>query len=189
MNEVPHAFVVPHVTTGRHEQCLAWRDRVKAYAALRGVDTRSIGIAALVDTGTSQQPFMCRRVEIVQTLLPSAVAFDADLDTPEDDFLTTFEIYSELDDVTVINGVRSALDAGTGESDMVEEGAGAGFDVFDVPLTTSAPELAVAARDDFRFEADWKRIVFCRGSVALAIASNTNDGAGVFECPRNRLEV
>jgi len=86
-----------------------------------------------------------RRVEIVQTLLPSTVALDADLHTPEDDLLTAFEVYSKLDDVAVINGVRSAFDAGTREPDVVEEGARARFDVFDVPLTAGAPELAVAA--------------------------------------------
>ena len=88
---------------------------------------------------------MGRRVEIVQTLLPSAVALDADLHTPEDDFLTTFEIYSKLDDVAIIDGVWSALDTGTREADMVEEGSRAGFDVFNIPLAAGAPELAVTA--------------------------------------------
>jgi hypothetical protein len=130
-----------------------------------------------------------RRVEIVQTLLPSAVALDANLYTPEDDFLAAFEVYSKLDNVAVVNGVRSALDSGTREADMVKECAGTRFDVFDVPLTAGAPKLAVAAWDDFRFEADRKGVVFCRGRVALAVASNTNDSAGIFEGPWNSLEV
>jgi hypothetical protein len=124
-----------------------------------------------------------RRVEVVQALLPSAVALDADFHTPEDDFLTTFEVYSKLDDVAIVYGVWSALDAGTRETDMVQESAGTGLDVFDVPLAAGAPELAVATRDDLRFEANGKRVVFCGGRIAFAVASNTNDSAGIFERP------
>jgi hypothetical protein len=123
MNEVPHAFVVPYVTTGCNKQCLAWRDRVEANAAFGCVDTRSIRIAALVHAGSPQQSLMRRRVEVVQTLLPSTVALDADLDTPEDNFLATLEVYSKLDDVAVVNGVWSALDTGTRKPDVIEEGA------------------------------------------------------------------
>jgi hypothetical protein len=123
MNEVSHTLVVPHVTTRRDEQRLTWRDRIEANAALGCVDTRSIGIATFVDAGSSQQSLVRRCVEVVQTLLPSAVALDSDLHTPKDDFLATFEVYSKLDDVAIINGVWSALDAGTREPDVVEEGA------------------------------------------------------------------
>jgi hypothetical protein len=123
MNKVPHAFVVPNVTTRRDEQRLAWRDWIEANTAFGCVDTRSIGIAVFVDPGSSQQSLVRRRVEVVQTLLPSAVALDADLHAPKDDFLTTFEVYSKLDDVAIINGVWSALDAWTREPDVVEEGA------------------------------------------------------------------
>jgi hypothetical protein len=123
MDEVPHAFVVPHVTTWRDKQRLAWRDRIEANTAFGRVDTCSIRIAAFVDTSSSQQPLVRRRVEIVQTLLPSAVALDADLHTPKYDLLTTFEVYSKLDDVAIVNGVWSALDAGTRQPNVVEEGA------------------------------------------------------------------
>jgi hypothetical protein len=92
---------------------------------------------------------VCRGVEIVQALLPAAIALDADLDTSEDDFLATFEVYSKLNNITVVNGVWSALDAGTRETHVVEKRARAGLDVFHVPLSTGTPELAVAARDDF----------------------------------------
>jgi len=145
MNEISHAFVVPHMTTGRDEQCLTWRDRIETNAAFGCVDTGSVGIATFVDASSPQQSLVCCSVEVVQTLLPSAVALDADLHTPKDDFLTTFEIYSKLDDVAIINGIWSALDAGAREPDVVEEGAGTRLDVFDVPLTAGAPKLAVAA--------------------------------------------
>jgi hypothetical protein len=92
---------------------------------------------------------VCRGVKIVQALLPAAVTFDADFHTSEDDLFATFEVDSKLDNISVVNGVRSALDTGTRESHVVEERARAGLDVFDVPLSACTPELAVAARDDF----------------------------------------
>jgi hypothetical protein len=45
---------------------------------------------------------MGRSVERVQTLLPTSVALNADLDAAEYDLLPTFEVDSELDDVAVV---------------------------------------------------------------------------------------
>jgi hypothetical protein len=99
---------------------------------------------------------VCRSVEVVQALLPAAVALNTNLHTSEDDLLATLEVYSKLDNISVVNRVWSALDAGTRKTHVVQERARAGLDIFDVPLSACTPELAVAARDDFRLEADRK---------------------------------
>lgn len=41
-------------------------------------------------------------LEGIQSLLPPAIAFDPDLDTPENHLLPAAEIYSQLDDVAVL---------------------------------------------------------------------------------------
>ena len=68
---------------------------------------------------------------------------------------------------------------------MVEEGAGAGFHVFHVPLPVRLPEFAVFARHDFGFEAyggDGRGgAVPLRGGVGLvafAVATHADDAVG-----------
>lgn len=145
---------MPHVTAGSDEQCLTRRNRIETNAALGAVDAGCVRVTALVDARTLEQAFVGRSVEVVEALLPSAVAFDADLDAAEYNLLATLEIDSELDDVAVVDGVWSALNAGTRQTDVVEESTRTGLDILDVPLTASAPELAMATRNDFGFEAD-----------------------------------
>jgi hypothetical protein len=137
------------VAARSNEQCLAGSNRVEANAALGAVYAACVRVSVLVDTRTLEQALVRRGVEVVQTLLPATVAFDADLDTSEDHLLATFEVYSKLDNISVVNGIWSALDAGTREAHVVEESARAGLDVFHVPLSACTPELAVAARDNF----------------------------------------
>ena len=84
-------------------------------------------------------------VKSIQTLLPATVDFDPDLNAAEDHFLATFEVDAELHQISVANGERARLHSGAGEADMVEEGAGARFDVFYVPLAVGLPEFAVLA--------------------------------------------
>lgn len=154
MDQVTHTLVVPHVTAGSDEQCLTRRHRIETNAALGAVDAGGVRVTALVDARALEQAFVCGCVEIVEALLPAAVAFDTDLDAAENHLLATLEIDSELNHITIIYGVWSALNTGTRQTDVVEESARTGFDVLDVPLTAGTPELAVATRDDFRFEAD-----------------------------------
>lgn len=193
VDEVAHALVVPHVAAGGDEKRLAGRDGVEADAALGGIDARGVGVAVLAlassDACTFQQPLVRRRVEVVQALLPAAVALDADLDAAEDDLLAALEVDAELHDVAVVDGVGPALDAGARQAHVVEEGPRAGLDVLDVPLPARAPELAVPARDDLRLEADGQRVLLRLVRVALAVAADAHDGAGVLERARDGGEV
>ncbi len=50
---------------------------------------------------------MCRSVESVQTLLPASIALDANLDAPEDDLLASLEVDAKLNNISIIDGVRS----------------------------------------------------------------------------------
>lgn len=97
---------------------------------------------------------MRRRVEGVEALLPAAIALDADLDTAEDDFLAALEVDAELHDVTIVDREWSALLSWRRQADVVEEGAAAALDVFDVPLPARAPQLAVPPTNDFALEAN-----------------------------------
>jgi hypothetical protein len=56
---------------------------------------------------------VCSCVEVVETLLPAAVAFYANFDTSENDLFATLEIYTKLDNISIVDGVWSALDAWT----------------------------------------------------------------------------
>lgn len=47
---------------------------------------------------------MCSCVEVVETLLPAAVAFYANFDTSENDLFATLEIYTKLDNISIVDG-------------------------------------------------------------------------------------
>ena len=69
---------------------------------------------------------------------------------------------------------------------MVEEGAGAGFHVFHVPLPVRAPEFAMPAGDYFGFEADGRDGgvgvgVGGRVAFALAVAAHAHDVVGLLQ--------
>jgi len=119
MNEIPDTLVMPHVTAGSDKESLARCHRVEADAALGAVDARGIRIAVLVDACALEQTLVCRSIEVVETLLPAAVALYTDLDTSEDDLLAAFEVYAELDDIAIVDRVWSALHAGTREAHVV----------------------------------------------------------------------
>lgn len=79
---------------------------------------------------------------------------------------------------------------------MVEEGAGAGFHVFDVPLSVRLPEFAVLSRHDFRFETDgWDGVgaivkvcgVICL--ISFAVAAYADYARGGSEGASHSLEV
>lgn len=97
---------------------------------------------------------MCGGIEIVQALLPAAIAFDAYLHAPKDDLLAALEIDAELDNVAIVNRKWARFLPWRGEPDVIQEGAGTGFDVLDVPLPIAAPELAMSSAHDFALEAD-----------------------------------
>lgn len=67
---------------------------------------------------------MCQNsLELVQTLLPTSVAFNPDLDTAEDCLLAALEVYSKLDNISVVDRVNTTFHTRAAKSDMVEEGA------------------------------------------------------------------
>lgn len=51
-------------------------------------------------------------LEIVQAFLPATIALDSDLHAAEYDFLAAFEIDSQLDNISIVDGVRFTLHSG-----------------------------------------------------------------------------
>lgn len=113
MDKVSYTLVVPHMTTRRDEQGLTRRDWIKADAALRTVHAGCIRVSTLADAGALEQALVCGSVEIVEALLPAAVALDADLDTSENHLLAALEVDTKLDDIAVVDGIWATLDART----------------------------------------------------------------------------
>lgn len=93
-------------------------------------------------------------LELVQTFLPAAIALHSDLNTAEYLLFAAFEVYSELDDIAVIDGIGTRLHARAAEAYMVEKCAGTALDVLYEPLSPFAPQLAVPPTDNFTFETD-----------------------------------
>lgn len=65
---------------------------------------------------------------------------------------------------------------------MVQEGAGARFDILDVPLAVGAPELAMSPADHLRLETHRMCIGIAGVVVALAISPNPYNAMWCFEC-------
>jgi len=114
----------------------------------------SVAVFGIVDLCLLENILVGRSVELIQTLLPASVALDANLDATENDFFSTFEIDTELDDITIVEWKCTALHARTAQAHMVQERAGTTFDVFDEPLAVVAPELAMPAANNFALEAN-----------------------------------
>lgn len=64
-------------------------------------------------------------LEVVQRLLPVAIALNANLNTTENHLFATSKVNSKLDNITVPNLVGFALHTRLREPDVVEEGSGA----------------------------------------------------------------
>ena len=101
---------MPYVTARSHEQSLTRCHRVETDAALRAVDARCVRVAVLVNACALEQALVCCCVEVVETLLPAAVALYANLDASENNLLATLEINAKLDHIAVVDGIWSALD-------------------------------------------------------------------------------
>ena len=106
-------------------------------------------------------------LELVQTLLPASIALNTNLDTTEDDFLSTLKINTQLDDIAIIQGKCTALHSWTAQTNMIQEGTRTTLDIFDEPLTIVAPELAMPATDDLALETNGG----CRLCTCLRIGS------------------
>jgi hypothetical protein len=148
----PDALVVPHVRAGRYEERLTGLYSGQQESALTThpltamdmrqmahsevcVDALSLSFLALVRlrsrwcvcllhaVSTRRGEWRRYLLERVETLLPAAVAFDANFDASEDHLLTTAEVYSKLDDVAILYPERLGLYVGLAEADVVEEGA------------------------------------------------------------------
>lgn len=68
---------------------------------------------------------------------------------------------------------------------MVEEGARAGLDILDIPLTVRAPELAMPSADDLGLEAH----DIAGLAVPFAVTSNFDPGVGLFQLSRKCTEM
>ena len=113
-------------------------------------------------------------LELIQALLPTSVTLDTDLNTTKDDLFSTLKVDTQLDNITVVEGVCTALHAWTAQANMVQKGAGTTLNVFDKPLTIVAPEFAMPATDNLALEANRS----CRFGTCLGI-----DGLVSFGIP------
>ena len=125
-------------------------------------------------------------LELVQTLLPASIALNANLDTTEDDFLSTLEVDTQLDDIAIIQGKRTALHSWTAQTNMVQEGTRTTLDVFDEPLTVVAPELTMPATDNLALETNGScRLCTCLrigGLISLRVSANLDALACSGDC-------
>ena len=93
-------------------------------------------------------------LELVQSLLPAAIALNSNLHTAKDHFLSTSKVYSELDNVSILYPERLGFDVGLAQPNVVEECPRRALDVLDVPAPVFAPELAMLPADDLGLEAN-----------------------------------
>lgn len=120
-------------------------------------------------------------LELIRLLLPRPVTFYANFNTSENHFFTTSEIYPQLDDIAVLDGVKSRLLIWLTEPNMVQEGPGRTGDISDLPLPIGEAEFTMLTADNFRFEAH--RSLGRTGRVGdwwafpLRIPANSNDAA------------
>lgn len=121
MHEIPNAFVVPDMTARSHEQTLARRDWVQAYAALVVAGIRRIRICFALPCNTIEEFLVRSCVVAVQGFLPATIAFDPDLNTSKDDLLAALEVNAQLNDISVIDWIWTAFLTRTGQSNMIEE--------------------------------------------------------------------
>lgn len=124
-----------------------------------------------------------RLLESIQLVLPATVQFESHLHASKDHLLAALEVDAKLDDVAIVDGERLGFGARGAQSDVVQKGARAALDIFDIPLAAFVPELAVPSAHDFALKADG----CCRGHVdwdvggvvSLGISAHANDfGAG-----------
>ena len=97
------------------------------------------------------------KLEIIESFLPRPIAFNSYLHTPEDHFLSSSKVNTQLNNVTIINREGPRLDTWLAKSDMIEKCTRRALDVLDVPLALRAPEFAMLPTDHFGLEPYWCR--------------------------------
>ena len=118
-------------------------------------------------------------LEVVQSLLPSSVALDTDLNTSENLFFASPEIDSELNDISIVDWEWPRLRTRLAQPNVVEKCSGRALHILDVPLSLGAPKFTMSAADNFGLESNgccrrniWRRIGVC---ISLRVTTNTND--------------
>jgi hypothetical protein len=131
-------------------------------------------------------------LERIRALLPTSITLDPYFDASKDHLLASSKVYSELDNVAVVDGPRLALHSRRAQPQVVEKGSRAGLDVANVPLRIFAPKLAVLSRHDLGFESNrrGRREVLGQfgSSVTLRIPAHSNYGIAGGESSRHRKE-
>ena len=79
------------------------RSIVTVFLRLAHVAQSLMGLLAANDQYGWRQKAICNSLEGIESLLPPTVALDPNLDTPEDHLLSAAEVYSELDDVAILD--------------------------------------------------------------------------------------
>lgn len=148
---------MPCVRARCYEKTLARGNRVQADGAVLRVVLRA-GPFALCHV---PEPLVRVHVELVQLVLPAAVQLQAHLDTSKDHLLASLEVYTQLDDIPIIDREWLRFLPGRAQSYMIEERATAALHIPYVPLPFFVPKLTVAPAHDLGLEAYW----CCRGNV------------------------
>lgn len=117
----------------------------------------------------------------IKRLLPRPIKLHPNLHTPKNRLLPPLEVNPQLQDIPIIDGVRTALLPRRAKPDVVEERAAAALDVLDVPLPVVEPELAVPARHDLALEAHGVGVEAVRVArvllvvIAVRVAADADD--------------
>lgn len=90
----------------------------------------------------------------VELVLPTTVQLQPHLDATEDHLLSSFKVYSELHDISIVDRERLALRAGRAQPYVVQESPTRALDILNVPLALLVPELAMSPTHNLGLEAD-----------------------------------
>lgn len=138
-------------------------------------------------------PLRFNVLELVQLVLPAPVELESHLDATEDHLLAPFKVDAQLHDVSVIDREWLRLLTGRAQSNVIQKGAAAALDVFNVPFAIFVPKLAMSAAHHLGFESDW-----CRGRyvgwngrliVSLRVATDADDVGAGWQSARDWGEV
>lgn len=108
--------------------------------------------------------------------MPAPIQLYPHLDASVDHLLSAFEVYSKLDNVTIVDRKWLRFGARSAETNMIEKCPGRTFDVLDIPFSLLEPELAMTAAHYLTLEANGGRrwcIDRNRGMIfSLGISAN-----------------
>jgi hypothetical protein len=109
-------------------------------------------------------------LEAAWTVLPPFVKLDPYFHTSKDHLLPSFEINSQLHNISIVHRKWPRLGSRRAKSYVIEKCSGRALHVLYEPASSRAPELAVPSAHYFRFESHWRRRWHVRSLRRLVIS-------------------